>query len=255
MAPDGQTLHCSSCGAPFADASRFCSHCGSETTLEERRLDSICAHCGARAASDASFCISCGRALRRQETKLVPGDGGCPRCGAALRERALAAVTLVECGSCGGLWLSPEVFDHFCQDADVSADATRELAQRALPRSPFVESKILYLPCPRCHDRMVRKNFGGASGVILDVCRHHGIWLDHGELERVLEFVRAGGLIDARRREVERLENEARLAKERRDSASAAGVAGDWPMMGPDLPVGSRNSSVFSILCDLLFSR
>lgn len=254
MAPDGRTLHCSSCGAPFADASRFCSHCGSETTLEERRLDAICVHCGARAASDASFCVQCGRALKRQETKLGKEPGGCPRCGAALRERALAAITVVECSSCGGLWLSPEVFDRLCQDADVSAGATRELAQGTLPRAPFTEQKIAYLPCPRCKDLMVRKNFGGASGVILDVCRHDGIWLDHGELERVLAFVRAGGLVEARRREVKRLEDEARLAKERRDAASGGATFGDWPS-GLGAPVHARGSGVFSILCELLFSR
>lgn len=257
MAPDGRTLHCSSCGAPFANASRFCAHCGSETTLEERRLDTLCAHCGARAASDASFCIQCGRALVRQETKLGAEGAGCPRCGAPLRERALAAVSVVECGSCGGLWLAPAVFDRFCEDANVSASATRELAQGALPRQVLDEKKVLYLPCPRCKDRMVRKNFGGASGVILDVCRRDGIWLDHGELERVLAFVRAGGLVEARKREVKRLEDEARLAKERRDSAGAGGMGGavgGWGM-GLGEPVGMRGSSVFTLLCDLLFSR
>src|SRR4030095_7358274 len=106
MAADGRTLHCSSCGAPFADASRFCSHCGSETTLEERRLGTLRAPCRARGGAAAALCIQCGRARRRQETKLGAGGGGCPRCGAALRERDLAAVSVVECGSCGGLWLA-----------------------------------------------------------------------------------------------------------------------------------------------------
>ena len=112
-----------------------------------------------------------------------------------------------------------------------------------------------FLPCPRCKDRMVRKNFGGASGVILDVCRHDGIWLDHRELERVLAFVRAGGLVEARRREVKRLEDAAREAKSRRDAAGSAGGLGDWPSAGLELPVGACGASVFSILCDLLFSR
>jgi Zn-finger nucleic acid-binding protein len=255
MAPDGRTLHCSSCGAPFEDASRFCSHCGSETTLEERRLDAICVHCGARAASDASFCTQCGRALGRQETKLGKDPGGCPRCGAALRERDLAATTVVECSSCGGLWLAPAVFDQLCQDADASANATRELARSALPRAPFTETKVAYLPCPICKDLMVRKNFGGASGVILDVCRNDGIWLDRGELERVLAFVRAGGLVEARRREIRRLDDETRAAKERREAAGTGAGIGEAFVMGYDLPSGVRSESFFSHLCDLLFSR
>jgi Zn-finger nucleic acid-binding protein len=48
---------------------------------------------------------------------------------------------------------------------------------------------------------MTRRNFGGNSGVIIDVCRSHGVWFDRGELPRVLAFVEAGGLELARKRE------------------------------------------------------
>ena len=61
---------------------------------------------------------------------------------------------------------------------------------------------------------MVRKNFGGSSGVIIDVCRGHGIWLDHRELERILDFVHRGGLMRAREREVAELESRAARARE-----------------------------------------
>jgi Zn-finger nucleic acid-binding protein/ribosomal protein L40E len=257
MAPDARTLHCSSCGAPFAADARFCSHCGAETTLEERALDAICIHCGARASSGARFCMQCGGELQRQATTRKPDDGGCPRCGAAMRERDLASVTIVECGSCGGLWLSPEVFDRICSDADLSSRATRELTAAALPKVTIPDGKVFYLPCPRCHDRMVRKNFGGNSGVIVDVCRNDGIFLDHGELEKVIGFVHAGGLIEARRREVQRLEDEAREAKWKRDFAGG-GVAGlptggtGWDDIG--LPTARGTKSLFGLFCDILFS-
>ena len=45
---------------------------------------------------------------------------------------------------------------------------------------------------------------GGASGVILDVCRSHGLWFDANELSQLLAWVRCGGLTAARR-EVGRL--------------------------------------------------
>ncbi len=41
---------------------------------------------------------------------------------------------------------------------------------------------------------MTRTNFGGQSGIVVDVCREHGTWFDRGELDSALEFVRAGGL-------------------------------------------------------------
>jgi hypothetical protein len=57
---------------------------------------------------------------------------------------------------------------------------------------------------------MNRKNFAQSSGVVLDVCGKHGIWLDRGELERILGFVSGGGLARSRARESERLIEEQR---------------------------------------------
>jgi hypothetical protein len=51
---------------------------------------------------------------------------------------------------------------------------------------------------------MQRRNFGGSSGVVVDVCRAHGVWLDHLELEHVLAWARGGGLERERERRVER---------------------------------------------------
>ncbi|MBC7853201.1 MAG: tetratricopeptide repeat protein, partial [Pirellulaceae bacterium] len=41
---------------------------------------------------------------------------------------------------------------------------------------------VRYLACPACHQRMNRKNFGGTSGIIADLCREHGTWFNRGEL-------------------------------------------------------------------------
>jgi hypothetical protein len=42
---------------------------------------------------------------------------------------------------------------------------------------------------------MNRVNYGQASGVIADQCRDHGVYLDAGELRRILSWVRAGGRV------------------------------------------------------------
>jgi Zn-finger nucleic acid-binding protein len=52
---------------------------------------------------------------------------------------------------------------------------------------------------------MNRQNFGGASGVIIDLCAKHGIWFDAGELPRVLEFVESGGLARERQRQIRQI--------------------------------------------------
>jgi hypothetical protein len=45
---------------------------------------------------------------------------------------------------------------------------------------------------------MSRVNFAGNSGIILDVCRAHGVWLDHEELDQVRQFIQRGGAGRAR---------------------------------------------------------
>ena len=41
---------------------------------------------------------------------------------------------------------------------------------------------------------MTRRNFRKISGVLIDICRDHGVWLDAGELERIRCFIANGGL-------------------------------------------------------------
>lgn len=40
---------------------------------------------------------------------------------------------------------------------------------------------------------MNRKLYGKRSGVIVDSCRDHGLWLDAGKLRQLMEWSRAGG--------------------------------------------------------------
>jgi hypothetical protein len=70
---------------------------------------------------------------------------------------------------------------------------------------------------------MNRVNFARISGVIVDVCKGHGTFLDPGELHAIVQFIRGGGLERARSRQLEdlreqeqrALEAERRLARDR----------------------------------------
>jgi len=52
---------------------------------------------------------------------------------------------------------------------------------------------------------MTPTQFSRRSGVIIDVCRSHGVWFDREELRHIVEFIRAGGLDRARAIEKEEL--------------------------------------------------
>ena len=57
---------------------------------------------------------------------------------------------------------------------------------------------------------MNRANFARCSGVIVDICKQHGIWFDRDELSSIVHFVRSGGLDLARTKEKHALEEERR---------------------------------------------
>ena len=56
-----------------------------------------------------------------------------------------------------------------------------------------------------CSERMSHLNFGGRSGVIIDRCGTHGVWLEGSELRRLTEWWRAGGKLIYQQHEAERV--------------------------------------------------
>jgi Zn-finger nucleic acid-binding protein len=220
--PEAPALRCPSCGAPAREGDRACAHCGS--LLSTRR----CVTCFALSPRDAEKCVRCG-ALLPAET-LKPSAGSCPDCKAAFVSRQAGAAGFSECPRCGGLFLTRESFDAVVKDA-----ATRERA-RAVDEAPGhiePEHGFHYRPCPICRKFMNRSNFGGGSGVILDVCGPHGVFLDRGELTRVVDFIEKGGWEKVKKREIQRMEEAAAAAESRGrvvgglSLGSPAGESGD----------------------------
>jgi Zn-finger nucleic acid-binding protein len=133
----------------------------------------------------------------------------CPACqdGQRLVGRQVAAgsVAVLECGRCAGFWLGHEPFRGLVERArrEVLPDGTtpespRQVAARfGLPSGAAVPAGgghvSFYRPCPMCGELMVRRNYAHHSGVVIDLCREHGLWFDADELARILAWVRAGG--------------------------------------------------------------
>ena len=70
-------------------------------------------------------------------------------------------------------------------------DTPRLLELLSSPERPW--EKVVYRNCPVCKEQMARRNFGKRSGVVVDICRKHGTWLDAGELNQLLKWSVAGG--------------------------------------------------------------
>jgi Zn-finger nucleic acid-binding protein len=131
------------------------------------------------------------------QPQAATGRGGdCPGCGAQLQATAGShGVEIDACGGCGGIWLDAGELEHLTSGLDpaAGAGAPDEAALRARLAAAPAEADMRYRECPRCHEVMHRRNFGTISGVIVDECPKHGLFLDAGELEAVEAFLRAGG--------------------------------------------------------------
>ena len=105
-------------------------------------------------------------------------------------------VELDQCKGCQGLFFDPGELDTVLDGIEKRAHTVdhiqlRNLVEQETPTDDF--EQVAYAPCPDCGKLMNRRSFGQRSGVIVDDCREHGVWLDGGELRRLIRWTQAGG--------------------------------------------------------------
>lgn len=198
-------MRCPSCGAAARCDAAHCAFC-------RTRLKTVaCSRCREIMFSGSKYCPHCSGATAPVEEGAAQGRA-CPRCTRGLVGMRVASDNIEQCPGCAGLWMSVATFDHICSDSQAQSAATT----MAVPPGRGVVAEVVYIKCPECSELMARKRYSQASGVLINTCRAHGVWLDGGELRQIVEFIRAGGLDRARRVEQERLEAERRALDARR---------------------------------------
>ncbi len=192
----GQALACTHCGGAVRVEDQSCPYCNAAISEEDRRKTTLCPACYTRVDDDSKHCRACAVEIKPQALTPLPPDRGCPRCSGALNTRALTHGNVVECGACLGLWLTPDAFDRTLRESErASAIEALSLEPQTKPATRELQ-RVQYIPCLGCGELMNRRLYRYAdrsSGVVIDVCRHHGVWLDHEELEQIVSFVKAGG--------------------------------------------------------------
>jgi Zn-finger nucleic acid-binding protein len=242
-------IHCSSCGGKLQAKATRCEYCGGEITVNERNLGPACPECFARLRAGAGFCSECGVKIEPEALRAIRASARCPRCKGSLLLREVSGGHLTECGGCGGIWLDSKQFERILQEKD--ATSIGGILARSRPETrDDSDEKVRYIPCPICGNLMNRKNFASCSGVIIDWCRGHGFWFDGDELEKVIDFIRSGGLAEARRIDIERAKRDlARLEERKRTVAAGTGHAG-WPGGGAEVDVGPALADAFWTLVE-----
>jgi Zn-finger nucleic acid-binding protein len=214
MAPDASSLHCPNCGAAVQTDAARCPYC-------RARLAAVsCPSCFSPMFAGARFCEKCGEERARLERDDTAAR--CSACGNTLQEVTVGSTTMLECGSCDGMWVDADVFERLCADRASQAAVLHHVGRTG---STGAVQPVKYRPCLRCGKMMNRVNFGKLSGAVVDVCKGHGTFMDAGELHQIVAFIQDGGLDRARARQIEetreeqqKLEALQRMASLSRDS-------------------------------------
>ncbi len=153
----------------------------------------------------------------------TPLNVPCPRCKGTLTVARHHDTDLIECTNCLGIFLGRDLV------LDLSGPLGTSL-RIAFPKraAPDLLGRVSYIPCITCGTMMNRTVFAKISGVIVDVCKDHGVWFDAGEIASVIAFIEAGGLkIAEERRARDRAEEKVRLERQfrRLREQSAAALA------------------------------
>jgi len=159
-----------------------------------------CTHCSAPLPRNSIICDYCGV---RNDIELTPNVGHtlpqskrmCPDCLVYLESIDIGQTDrfIVEkCSRCYGLFFDVhELETLLTQSAGTFWIDHQKLY--SLTQHPLHKDSVIYRKCPECSKLMHRKNYMNRSGVIMDVCVEHGIWLDAGELKQIQEWRALGG--------------------------------------------------------------
>ncbi len=134
-----------------------------------------------------------GGSLRSAATGPRGPSDRCPACGQGELEGAeLGELNALSCcRRCGGIWLGAQALTELIEAAGRRILGFEPREADLLWEGESTPKRPSYIRCPECAEMMLRRAHTGAK-VVLDVCTAHGLWLDRGELPRLLEAAAAG---------------------------------------------------------------
>jgi Zn-finger nucleic acid-binding protein len=128
------------------------------------------------------------------------------------------------CDECMGMFFDPGELEALLDKSVSNVYHINQEQMDALRKAKRHDDfPVTYIKCPVCRKLMGRVNFGSRSGVIVDTCKNHGIWLDGGELRQLLEWTKAGGKLHHQQKELEykKIQQQEEETKRRREAADA----------------------------------
>ncbi len=191
---------CISCSAPLAPNNLVCDYCGTKNDTDLAGVHTYTTH--------------------------EPESGRiCPRCQVPMKTIDLklhGKFYIERCDTCMGLFFDPGELEVLLKASVKNVfHINRTKLDHINNTMAKSHTSVRYVKCPVCEKIMNRINFGARSGVIVDRCAEHGVWLDGGELRHLFEWMKAGGRLldqEVREEEIRRKEKEQMAAKKSTDS-------------------------------------
>ena len=110
----------------------------------------------------------------------MSGTIKCPKCATSLESKTLETIPVDQCPTCHGIWFDEQELQSVLTR---SHDLSSGLHGRS--RDPSLDQKRG--ACPRDKSGMLRAFSTTDERIVLDMCLDcHGLWLDGGELDRLI---------------------------------------------------------------------
>ncbi len=162
---------CSSCSAPLPANSNRCRYCGTRNDVD---------------LSGQNYQVA------QEFSNRI-----CPHCDIPLQTILLKKANplfIEHCTQCFGLFFDPGELEVLLEQSVSGAIHINLKHLVNINRDRYQGAKkVRYIKCPQCRNFMKRANFGYRSGVVINKCPIHGVWLDNGDLIHLLEWKKAGG--------------------------------------------------------------
>jgi Zn-finger nucleic acid-binding protein len=171
-----------------------------------------CEECGRVATTSRAVCMYCGGGLIEVVKKEI--SIRCPGCRGRMEKKEQGGILIDQCISCSGSWydrkellqllsktkqgLEEEDSANKLESDESKSSGVISREERAAffkqPGSPRTASQSkgnqsFYRKCPHCESVMNRVNFLMKSGIVVDVCKLDGIFLDQGEFDSLHTFI------------------------------------------------------------------
>lgn len=171
-------MRCKFCSAPLPQKGLVCSYCGQRNPLNLNVLSKI-------------------------DIEEKKSDYNCPVCNVLMENINIGIKTKVlvqRCDKCDGIFILEDILEQLLQSKSLIKKDIDLHMLRFIQDNPRhkQENIISYRKCPVCDKTMQRINYKTVSGVVVDRCLRHGVWLDGGELRQLFEWKKVGGEIKVR---------------------------------------------------------